>query len=94
MNGAGDAMAINRARLRGIMVSSGIAPEASALEFTEALDEEIDASQGNLATKQDLAALEDRLRLHLKQAVDQANTRLMAGLALATAVISIVIAVT
>lgn len=45
-------MAINRTRPRGIMVSSGIAAKASALEFTEALDEEIDASQSALATKQ------------------------------------------
>ena len=87
-------MAINRARLRGIMVSGGIAAEAPALEFTEALDDEIDASQGDLATKQDLAALEDRLRLYLKQAVDHANTRLIAVVAIGFAVVSIVIAVT
>ena len=48
-------MAINRARLRGIMGSGGIAAEPPALEFTEALDEEIEESQGGLAT---IAALE------------------------------------
>lgn len=89
-------MAINRARLRGIMVSSGIAAEAPALEFTEALDEEIDASQGNLATKQDLAALEDRIRLGNELQTNQLLrhfTLLAVALAsIMTAIISLVIA--
>ena len=91
-------MAINRARLRGIMVSGGIAAEAPALEFTEALDEEIEESQGGLAT---VAALEtsqrnqeDRLKLYVKEMVDRAVNRLIAAMALATAIISIVIAIT
>ena len=91
-------MAINRARLRGIMVSGGIAAEAPALEFTKALDEEIEESQGGLATAAALETSqrnqEDRLKLYVKEMVDRAVNRLIAAMALATAIISIVIAVT
>ena len=91
-------MAINRARLRGIMVSGDIAAEAPALEFTEALDEELDASREGLATtaalESGLRNLEDRLKLYVKDMVDRAVTRILAGMALATAIISIVITVT
>lgn len=89
-------MAINRARLRGIMVGGGIAAEAPALEFTEVLNEDLDASQDNLATKQDLAALEDRIRLGNEQQTNQLLrhfTLLAVALAsIMTAIISLVIA--
>lgn len=78
------------------MVSSGIAAEAPALEFTEVLNEDLDASQGNLATKQDLAALEDRIRLGNEQQTNQLLrhfTLLAVALAsIMTAIISLVIA--
>ena len=45
-------------------------------------------------TKQDLAALEDRLRPHLKQAADRANTRLTAAVAIGFSVLIAIIAVT
>ena len=91
-------MAINRARLRGIMVGGGIAAEAPALEFTEALDDEIDASHAGLATNEALESglrnQDDRLKLYIKEVVDRAVNRILAGLALATAIIGTVIAVT
>ena len=91
-------MAINRARLRGIMVSGGIAAEAPALEFTEALDEEIDASQAGLATNEALESSlrnqDDRLKLYIKEMVDRAVNRILAGLALTTSIISIATAIT
>ena len=78
------------------MVSSGIAAEAPALEFTEVLNEDLDASQGNLATKQVLAALEDRIRLGNEQQTNQLLrhfTLLAVALAsIMTAIISLVIA--
>ena len=58
------------------------------------MDEEIDASQGILATKQDPAALEDQLRPHFKQTVGHPNTRLIAVVAIGFSVLSVVIAVT
>jgi len=78
------------------MVGSGIAVEAPALEFTEVLNEDLDASQDNLATKQDLAALEDRIRLGNEQQTNQLLrhfTLLAVALAsIMTAIISLVIA--
>lgn len=78
------------------MVGSGIAVEAPALEFTEVLNEDLDASQDNLATKQDVAALEDRIRLGNEQQTNQLLrhfTLLAVALAsIMTAIISLVIA--
>ena len=80
------------------MVGGGIAAEAPALEFTEALDEELDASHAGLATNEALESglrnQDDRLKLYIKEMVDRAVNRILAGLALATAIISIATAVT
>ena len=95
-------MAINRARLRGIMVSGGIAAKPPALEFTEALDEEIEESQGGLV-RQDLldakfAAQDARLMVLMEQKLHQQTKFYVGALigvaGISTAIISIVVAVT
>lgn len=95
-------MAINRARLRGIMVSGGIAAEAPALEFIEALDEEIQASRAGLVGQDlldaKLAAQDARLMAFLEQKLHQ-QTKFYVGaligiIGIATAIISLVVAFT
>lgn len=54
-------MAINRARLSGVMVARDIAPEAPAMEFADVLDQEIEAAHQGLATEESLALTEARL---------------------------------
>ncbi len=95
-------MAINRMTPRRITASSKIAAEAPALEFTEALDEEIEESQEGLVG-QDLldaqfAAQDARLMAFMEQKLHQ-QTKFYVGaligvVGVATAIISIVIAVT
>lgn len=60
-------MAINRARLSGIMVARDIAPEAPAMEFADVLDQEIEASHQGLATQENLALMEARLLQRLSE---------------------------
>lgn len=95
-------MAINRLRVRDVMVARGIAAEAPAMEFADIIDEEIESSQSKLVGQSDLDAkldaMEARLMAFIEQKMHQ-QTKFFIGaligvVGVATAIISILTTVT
>ena len=91
-------MAINRLRIRDTMINRGIAAEAPAMEFADVLDDELDTTLSRFATKNDLLAMEDRLRGYFAEQIAHQlrwTFGIVVGVAATTAaIVSIIIAVT
>ena len=77
---------IDKLRFHNILTQGGI-PEAPSIEFANALDETFDEQISPLATKDDLAQLEQRIVGHINGVVVAAEnrlTRLIVNVALGT----------
>lgn len=89
---------INRARLRDVLVRGGIAAESAAVDAVDVFIEEFESAQGDLVTRADLDRAVNGAVAEIKQYVAESMVRALTiwigGLAVATAILAIVIAVT
>ena len=85
---------INIQRFRDVLVKNGVAGDAAALGVSVGLDTEIEESRADLVTKQDLQLLLARLDERLHRLELRIIGITLAGIALATTILGIVIAVT
>ena len=81
-------------RFRDVLVRNGVAETAPALEVSVGLDHELTEMGGNLATKLDLELLRADLQASLHRQTVLIVGVVLAGLALAVAILSLVIALT
>ena len=93
---------VNRSRLRDVLVRRGIADESGAVEAVDAFVEEFENAQDELATRRDVEREAQRIVAEIKQYVAETTTAsvnrivfmTLGGIAVATAILGIVIAVT
>ena len=89
---------VNRSRLRDVLVRRGIADESAAVEVVDAFVEEFENAQDEVATRRDVEREAQRVVAEIKQYVAESNNRavflMLGGIAVATAILGIVIAVT
>lgn len=89
---------INIQRFRDVLVRTGVAESAPALELSVGLDHELEELRGGLATKQDLQLLRAQFRGDLEAGLHRQTVQIvgvvLGGLALAVAILGLIIALT
>ena len=85
---------VNRSRLRDVLVRRGIADESAAVKAMDVFVEEFENAQGEVATRRDVALAVAEIKQHVAESNNRAVFLMLGGIAVATAILGIVIAVT
>ncbi len=85
---------VNRSRLRDVLARRGIADESAAVEAVDVFVEEFENAQGEVATRRDVALAVPEIKQYVAKSNNRAVFLMLGGIAVATAILGIVIAVT
>ena len=85
---------VNRSRLRDVLVRRGIADESAAVEAVDVFVEEFENAQGEVATRRNVAFAVAEIKQYVAESNNRAVFLMLGGIAVATAILGIVIAVT
>lgn len=85
---------VNRSRLRDVLARRGIADESAAVKAMDVFVEEFENAQGEVATRRDVALAVAEIKQYVAESNNRAVFLMLGGIAVATAILGIVIAVT
>ena len=85
---------VNRSRLWDVLVRRGIADESAAVEAVDVFVEEFENVQGEVATRRDVALAVAEIKQYVAESNNRAVFLMLGGIAVATAILGIVIAMT